>query len=1130
MTDSINPNPIHPITIDLNALPPSTRLQLEQLLTMTTPTTTATASPIHNQDNTTNNPATITQTTNTNQPSDMSYATAARKPPSNNPPTTAAPKTIPFDYPSDIDNDSDDDSVNLYTLVQHKTKGKSTKNSTPITTNNNNHLRDGISGVLAASASIWNEHESANIIAKESKHLDTIRITEGRCYSIYDVTRPCIWIKFHFPTDLPSMTVAPNILQHETIITHIIALLELQFPVDRIYIGTLKQAHTISGINSYIGYAALSPELTRTAGTSNPTTMKQLLTLENQLFLHFSTDTHPTTKKIITQPPNTPLLQHITFKLPNTNHHNEHITHIISGLSPSLIHNDVATLRELGAEIFRALFHAYCNKSSSPTKLPPVLNRHTSRFHINQLTSVKYWNIPTNKKSNNNPERLLAISIAKETDPGKELISLFNNLCDNEETITICGRIDISIIPIEILNNMDNPTLRSTIKAIKAANNNNYHRTQVRLFKDLPIHANAIKKPTYLQQIINTHLLCRAIFLNLQFVMEHTLNLNDTTRTGILRFLATGCAEIDILPSTRRLNLLATEETTTSTPPTSPQKPRSTHSSNNSTTSKYVAYTLPSTVVTSPNSLKYHVLINPAGGIAMAGIYKGHFDINNLRSLSEHISYPYNRSYQHEHEAWAYWETFYPEYTTYAHILFMNYNAPVESTNLNNPSKRLQDLIGNTKSTNIPKEKSYFKPDSMDPIMILSRRAASERMHKLGLNPIDSFDFLPTDHPRIFNSVTDLPLDPSTIPITHHPNKTTDTVNLMDFIQDITTSNTNEDEVSLISHQTESILHIDQHTGTNKRARTTSTRSINTENHHTALAKLTPTNIPAVPFTPQPRFIGFTTPTTTSQEDILTTILHNNTNNIITPHSIAQHIAFAPLLGLPHIKLAYIKILQTDQIDNIANYLLPLFPNGNPREITSLPPLLTSTPTIDPTPSKSMPFPTNCRVIQCPYYNNGFEETIPPDEVETKIQHLHEHGIGIHYNLYTHTSEETLSTIGWYKCCPTCDSIFFGTHLLSTHRNTCNNYSTFNKPQAIPQTTTTQQQTQPQQHQPLDISNEMTKQFLFSICPPNHHTELHTMLNNNTPIANINSTIFSWIATNSADDLNCMNSINTNDL
>jgi hypothetical protein len=73
----------------------------------------------------------------------------------------------------------------------------------------------------------------------------------------------------------------------------------------------------------------------------------------------------------------------------------------------------------------------------------------------------------------------------------------------------------------------------------------------------------------------------------------------------------------------------------------------------------------------------------------------------------------------------------------------MNENCPIEASNLNNPSRRFQEVSGLT--FNIPRNTNEFLHfDDLPAAIQATRRAASECMYQyqLGLMPIDDFTFL----------------------------------------------------------------------------------------------------------------------------------------------------------------------------------------------------------------------------------------------------------------------------------------------------------------------------------------------------------------------------------------------------
>jgi hypothetical protein len=185
--------------------------------------------------------------------------------------------------------------------------------------------------------------------------------------------------------------------------------------------------------------------------------------------------------------------------------------------------------------------------------------------------------------------------------------------------------------------------------------------------------------------------------------------------------------------------------------------------------------------------------------------------------------------------------------------------------------------------------------------------------------------------------------------------------------------------------------------------------------------------------------------------------------------------------------------------------------------------------------------PTNCRIIQCPLYNDGFEQP-PPDNNTTFFHDLHQHGIGIHSDLIKKTQDETLAIIGWTRCCTECDQYLFGSVITNEHRKQCNTYQTTQTYNTILRDNTHNTEDDdilpdsPHESYNSDTSEdllqsnnadnvELSQTSLFDSCPTNRHQDLQVLLNLNTTPASINAKILRWHAeasnvdTNTYDDL-----------
>jgi hypothetical protein len=171
----------------------------------------------------------------------------------------------------------------------------------------------------------------------------------------------------------------------------------------------------------------------------------------------------------------------------------------------------------------------------------------------------------------------------------------------------------------------------------------------------------------------------------------------------------------------------------------------------------------------------------------------------------------------------------------------------------------------------------------MQPFIVLSRQAATQSMISQGKSRSDSFDFLPDNHPRIFNSPKDLPI---TFKIQQsapsHPIMQHEIINLQNLLSHVKSPNqNNDDSTSTISHQTK-VLHIQPPhsitTLTPKCQCVVSACSIFTTDHQHLLTTTTLL------------YIKIKIPITTTAQDILTHIFTNNTSNSIQPQNITKDI------------------------------------------------------------------------------------------------------------------------------------------------------------------------------------------------------------------------------------------------
>jgi hypothetical protein len=1091
-------------TIDLTALDETTRAHILRLINPTSTTTPQTMP--------------ITQTPL------PTYASVLTAPTTHTNITNATPITqhptiqIPSDYHHEPNNmitidDTDDDDETPFVLVTNKKQNKSKQQTTA-----SNPTKDGISGVKAASTLLWNDKAAAIIMNNDDLQRQTIRLLEGRTPNVNSINRPVIWLKFWFPTELPNTSIPPNILQQELAIDHIISKAALDFIVDRVYIGTLlNPVHINDNTLSFLGFAALSPRTTNTtSNTIDKTTLHNLYTLEDRLHLI-------TSDKNNYQEDNTsiPLLNDILFKLPHLNNYTEETTFLIKGLHQGIPNNDVASLRELAADIFRAIHQAH-NTRYPNAKQPAVLQRHTSRFSINQIMSIRPWNITPNKlqkpnhspprnSSNNSSDRALIIILDPHSQAASDLERIITSLStDHSNTLSICGgKIDINLIHFNTVpkSNSNTKEYNKFYQQLRQCNLLHYARTNVRIIREIPIHPRTLSNPDYINIIVQNIPNCRALIPNLEQGRRHpalTCLLNYSTE------------QTDSSPDTI-LELIATTAHTllnidiTSTPSKQHQQTTSatTINSGAALTNNFTGYVLPQTVNTTSTAPRIYVLINVKGGLATAGIYKGHFDDNRLRLLTDKISYVIFKKFPTEAEAWTYFLSFYNDYNTYDKIFFLNYNCPVESSNLNNPCPRVQAEMSQMSTTKEPKkEGTFYRPDLMAPHIILARLAATERMISQKKSPADSYDFLPQDHPRTYQSPADLPINQALIPPSsaNHPSSTNRNFAIEQCILEL---DEQQDDVSIMTEQTKTLyvnISQPQHiplpsaNSASKRARTSSERSISSISHH-QMTKSIPSN-------PTTTYISLRTPIRMAANELLNQIIQHNTNDTIPKMAIGLDVSFAPTITNFTWKLAYLRINTPECTTDIMNLLNLHFHHFHPQLISSpsmLPTLITSIQTIDNSPpTHTHPnVPTNCRIKQCPLYNAGIEEPINDNDLDSFYKQMEDHGIGIHGELFERTPITTLESINWFQCCVTCNSLHFGDTSINTHRESC---PIFNDKTML-------DMNDEDDSSNILQTNKLSQTSLFDTCPPQYHTALQTLIDNNTPPNTINAQILRWIST-----------------
>ena len=129
--------------------------------------------------------------------------------------------------------------------------------------------------------------------------------------------------------------------------------------------------------------------------------------------------------------------------------------------------------------------------------------------------------------------------------------------------------------------------------------------------------------------------------------------------------------------------------------------------------------------------------------------YFAHFEDNNIRTLTNGLAHSLQKSYNTFSETLAAFQDYYSHCTTKQHIDFMNANAPLESSNLNNPCPYFRSLLGNY--TPDPTKEVTWTMNLSNPTIAQLCKSSSLRMRQCNNNPSQSCDFL---QPEIFTLTT----------------------------------------------------------------------------------------------------------------------------------------------------------------------------------------------------------------------------------------------------------------------------------------------------------------------------------------------------------------------------------------
>lgn len=984
------------------------------------------------------------------------------------------------------------------------------------------------------STQVWSDYEEERINNELDLQLQTRRIHEKR----NDINRPVVWLRMHIAINAPT-DVTPNLYEHEKIIDTIIKAMDLDFEIDRAWIKTKAKTFSMNDTTYFSTYTALTPN--QATPSKELVFLHNLRAIEESLIQLFR---DPQQLRDITNPQ--ALINHYNFSLPAVNDYDEHLQFFIEGLDTSIIFRsrseEIATQRELAAEIFRAFKSTY--KETFPnTKLPPSISNIRDLHTTNSIISTRNSNI---KETRNH---IIGLAFSTHNPTSDVLQAAFRDLCiTHKNSLTIGGnKIKITLHSLPIPRDIR----QNTINTINESNRTMSDPKRNKLILDVPAPPEILTDPKLTTTLANNLKNCIGICVSLPNGRSNPLLCclftMHVTSTDISRHTIT--STLGLLLNPNDTSAAAPTQVYDSPPPATRGRGRGRTPSSSNINKKLPTLTA---AITTKNS-KFHIIINGRGGPATSGIYFGHFQDDNIIFLVHGIPQCEFRSADTYAEAIAIFKEWYNDCNCQQDIEFMNMNAPLESSNLNNPCPKLRARYGPyIYIPDNPLEK-FWTDNASHPIIGQLRAASSQRMATSNLNPSDSYDFLGPNYTGarsaslpigIMQYIQDnIPLSPThtnlnttystpqvnlrhappTIPLDLTTQNTTprrfepsfdiaqgtllDRSVQLSQINTYSQHRTQDDDVSEMSYQT-SALAIN-----NKRARTSSSVTLQTSptrRHqpnklHVGPTTMIPPNTPNNPAT----YIHFAVQIGTSPHDIRSTIESTSFPNInFNISMIDRAVHFSMITKNTLFKQAHIQILDTSNIPTIVQYFHSIDNEAEAHASSIPPPTGTCENDIDTTPPSNGHYPTNCRVIGCQQHRKGIEPNPSILDI-TDYNSTQEHGTTFHSDLLSSLPVQTLQAINWHKCTEPCQHMYFSLVLLRNHQQNCTTHA--HSTAARPTTTIQASPATLPNHNRTDSRDQQRIQRLWNTCPRQHIRELETLLNSPMHIDDITNTVFEWI-------------------
>jgi len=919
---------------------------------------------------------------------------------------------------------------------------------------------------------------------KATNALDFLKQSKRAASSAGGTKRAGVWVQMRIPLAKGCVSTAiPTTSEEEEIMDALIGAAQLPFEVDKVQHFCLDEAIMIGGTAHFIGFLLFSPEVTRAhekQGFVFPS--QQMAHLESALHALLSEDA------CYRNIPSMPLcIQQTKLRLPAVNSTSERTCFALQGLPPCFLlpkgGDDVLTFRHAAREIVLAVrsHHKMLNE-----RVPTIITKASKNSHT-AASIISLKNVRVSRgRGKGKGDNILMVAITGERSDGDAMIDALSAVTNTD--IYIAGGHEIGIFPRALGAEKDR------IQSLAVAWDRKLISSQRTIVREgVRLDQKAIARIAAITMLIPD---CQGVLPILRhgrtnpsfnFLLQYTRTNVGLTAAAITAMI--GAAHPELLPpvvtpsaphltgyglaspqidQTRRGSAEALAHSRHN-----PGRGGNPHSGQRrgrggSTRGNFRKDTTSRIERRITASNRYHILVNPRNGIFWAGVYYGHWDDDNIKGMVNGASHSIHFSSDLEGDAYKRLAHYHPQCTSPEAVALMQNNCILTASNLNNPSLKVRERIGDYGHARIHgAEFTREHREEMDPEVYASRLDATRRMISQNKDhtPWASYDFVePGDlpiagGPPYANSTVTAQDSPGATP--HPP---------VDTVGESTSMGEDggEDAMSTLSHRTNDLSLAPFNSAKRFRG---------------AEGQVVPR------FTGAKLTIGIGTPL----EAVGTAI-----NGLLMQAGCpANSITFDGVESVPQndaIKLVYVNFSD----GQVATACLPrihtVLPGSFPVPANHAP-LQATVDDVDATPRRDNAAPLNCRVRTCPHWGYGQPCFLPNELGHGQAA---AHGRTFHAELYASLPHDVLEAIGWYRCANPCNYLSYGCIERDAHNATCS---------VIHALTT------PQPAAPAPCNNPTDPwATIRALCPPTRRDDLEVRIANGISVADVHSLLITWLS------------------